>query len=386
VCLPILKTGRGADLTTQELSKSQSDHVIRQASNHASEVTIEETIRDFVADYTARDMSQATVYRYRHYVNDYAAWLAREDCPTDMGSLQGKRGFAYVRAYLDYLRKERSAAAGTVATAYRVLKTFWNWAVRESLDDDDEANNPPFVKKSPCDYFTKTEIPKDRVQDDVGEPYTPEEVRRILDAIGKPNSADLEVLRNRAIVHVLLASGVRRKELAGLMFSDYNPDNGVIEVRRSTAKQTRREDDSRMTTLYGEAMREVNRYVRHLRVSGMARGPLFPSLRGGQVGHRGRNLRSDSINQMLGRIIVRIQDQCRERNHHPEGQGCEHCIRHGGVHRFRSTWAIRQLQAGAKPSSVKAAGGWSSYEMLDRYSRKASNTLAIEDIRRVNNR
>ena len=251
-------------MTNRTLSKSHGDHVIGQVSDLASEVTIQETIRDFVADYAARDMAPSTVYRYRHYMEDYAAWLAREDSPADMGSLQGKRGFRYVQGYLAYLRKERSAAPGTVATAFRILRTFWNWCTRESLDDDDEAKNPPFVRKSPCDYFTKTEVPKDRVQDDIGEPYTPEEVKHILDAIGKPSSRDLEVLRNRAIVHVLLASGVRRKELTGLMVADYNTDNGVIEVRRSAAKQTRRADDSRMTTLYGEAMREVNRYVRHL--------------------------------------------------------------------------------------------------------------------------
>jgi hypothetical protein len=88
----------------------------------------------------------------------------------------------------------------------------------------------------------------------------------------------------------------------------------------------------------------------------------------------------------MGRIITGIWDKCPNNANHAKDEGCNKCVRYRGVHRFRSTWAIRQLERGAKPSSVKAAGGWSSYEMLDRYSRKAAGALAVEDIRRVNGR
>jgi integrase len=284
------------------------------------------------------------------------------------------------------MRRETGAAPGTVATAFRALKTFWNWAVRESLDEDNEPSIPPFVRRSPMEFMAKTDTPRDIVADDVGEPFSDAEVARILAEIGPPNSKSLEVLRNRAMVHTLLASGVRRKELVGLLISDYNPDFGYITVRRSTAKQTRRSDDSRLTTLYGEAQKEVNRYVRRLRSEGKVNGPLFPSLRGGQTEHRGHHLRPDSVTQILDRIVKSIQAKCRLVDLHPESEGCAECIRYGGVHRFRATWACNQLRQGASPSAVKELGGWSTFQMVERYSRKVRGEVAIAEIKRVNSR
>jgi integrase len=366
-------------MVRNRLSKPQADLV----TDLAATVTIHDTIRDFISDYRAKDAADQTRYRYAHYMEDFAAWLEREGHPVDMASLQGKRGFRYVQSYLAYLRSGRAAAPGTVATAFRVIKTFWNWAVRESLDEDGEPGNPPYVRKAPTDFFTKSDRPKDVVADDIGEPFTDDEVKRILDAIGPPNSRRLEVLRNRAIVHTLLSSGVRRCELTRLLMSDFNPDTGVILVRRSTAKRTRRDDDARLTTLYGEAWREVNRYVRRLRAERLGSGPMFPSMRGARE-YRGRPMRPDSITQLLQRIVESIQEACPNRACHAKGEGCSECVRYGGVHRFRATWACNQLRRGAAPSAVKEAGGWSSYEMVDRYSRKVRGEVALEEIRRVN--
>lgn len=366
-------------MAIKQLSKSQGDLGIDLAAS----VTIRETIQDFVRDYQARDAADSTRYRYRHHMEDFAAWLEANGHPVDMSSLQGKRGFRYIQGFLAHLRTERMAAPGTVATAYRVLKTFWNWCVRESTDEDDEPGLPPYIRKAPTDYFTKADRPKDVVADDVGEPLTDEEVKRILDAFGPPNSRKLEVLRNRAMIHTLLCAGVRRKELARLMVSDFNPDTGVIMVRRSVAKATRRDDDERLTTLFNSGWREVNRYVRLLRAEGRASGALFPSMKGPK-GHRGTHMRPDSITQLLDRVVKDIQDACRNKGQHPDGEGCSECVRHGGVHRFRATWACNQLRRGAAPSAVKEAGGWASYDMLDRYSRKVRGEVAVEEIRRVN--
>jgi site-specific recombinase XerD len=297
-------------MTSKTLSKPHSDLVTSAAFDPASKVSLGETIRDFIRDYRAREAAKATLYRYEHYLDDYKSWLELEGLPADMASLQGKRGVKHIQGYLAYMRRDKAAAPGTIATAFRVLKTFWNWAVRESLDEDNEPSIPPFVKRSPMDFLAKTETPRDVVADDVGEPFSDEEVSRILAEIGPPNSRSLEVLRNRAMVHTLLASGVRRKELTGLLISDYNPDHGYITVRRSAAKQTRRRDDSRLTTLYGVAQKEVNNYVRRLRMEGKVNGPLFPSLRGGQTEHRGHHLRPDSVTQILDRIVKNIQAKC----------------------------------------------------------------------------
>ena len=160
-------------MASKTLSKPQSDLVTSAAFDPASAVSLEETIEDFIREYRAREAAKATIYRYKHYLTDYAGWLDSEGLPTDMGSLQGKRGLRHVQGNLAYMRREKAAAPGTVATAFRALKTFWNWAVRESLDEDNEPSIPPFVRRSPIDFLAKTETPRDVVADDVGDGRPP---------------------------------------------------------------------------------------------------------------------------------------------------------------------------------------------------------------------
>ena len=47
-------------------------------------------------------------------------------------------------------------------------------------------------------------------------------------------------------------------------------------------------------------------------------------------------------------------------------------------------WGAVPVPRGAAPSAVKEAGGWSSYDMLERYSRKVAGEVAVEEIKRVN--
>ncbi len=362
----------------------------------ASEVSIQETIDDFIIDYRARDSAKSTIDKYRRHLRDYSEWLEASGHPTEMWSLQGTSGYRLLKLFLLYLRDERHAAPGTVATVFRVLKTFFNWCVSESLDEYKEVTLPPYVKHTPTGDFRKEEMPKDVTGDNVGEPYSEVEVKRLLDAFGPAKAKSLEVLRNRAMVHTFIASGLRRQELARLIVADFDPETGIIRVRRSAAKQTKAADDGRKAVLYGEPFREVSRYVRRLRADGNTNGPLFPSLKGRVVENRGNHLRPDSITTLIDRMVKSVQVKCPNKVNHPTmlhrtdakkpAEGCAQCIRFSGIHRFRATWTINQAREGLSPSAIKTLAGWNSYAMLDRYSRKAREELAIEEIRRVHRR
>ncbi|MGE0059009.1 MAG: tyrosine-type recombinase/integrase [Dehalococcoidia bacterium] len=347
-------------------------------------------------DYRARDSAKSTMDKYRRHLRDYILWLESEGSPLDMWSLQGTSGYRLLKLFLIHLRDERRSAPGTVATIFRVLKTFFNWCVAESLDEDKEPTQPPYVRFAPTADFKKEEMPKDVTGDNVGEPYSEIEIKRLLNAFGPANSKSLEVLRNRAMTHTFIASGLRRQELARLIVADFDPETGVIRVRRSTAKQTNAQDDGRKAVLYGEPFREVSRYVRRLRADGKGNGPLFPSLKGRDVEHRGNHLRPDSITTMFDRTVKTVQAACKNAANHSKklhradartpAEGCAECIRFGGIHRFRATWTINQSREGLSASAIKTLAGWNSYAMLDRYSRKAQQDLAIEEIRRIHRR
>ena len=52
------------------------------------------------------------------------------------------------------------------------------------------------------------------------------------------------------------------------------------------------------------------------------------------------------------------------------------------AHAWRRGWAVQALRNGVSETSVKAAAGWSSGEMVARYTRALSGELAVEEFRR----
>ena len=52
------------------------------------------------------------------------------------------------------------------------------------------------------------------------------------------------------------------------------------------------------------------------------------------------------------------------------------------AHAWRRGWAVQALRNGVSETSVKAAAGWSSGEMVARYTRALSGELAIEEFQR----
>ncbi|MCF6525663.1 site-specific integrase [Streptomyces sp. JJ36] len=98
------------------------------------------------------------------------------------------------------------------ATAHQVHRTF-RTALNEAVRRGHLGRNPVRLAKAP------------RVSEEEIEPYTVEEVRRILRAAQKR--------RNAARWAVALALGLRQGEALGLKWPDVDLDNGVLWVRRS---------------------------------------------------------------------------------------------------------------------------------------------------------
>ncbi|SCL15178.1 tyrosine-type recombinase/integrase [Micromonospora inyonensis] len=108
-----------------------------------------------------------------------------------------------------YVRmQEKGSAAATAHQAHRTIRTALNEAVRRGH----LSRNPATLAKPP------------RLNDDEIEPYTVEEVRRLLAATrGRRNSARWAVA---------LALGLRQGEALGLKWADVDLDAGALVVRR----------------------------------------------------------------------------------------------------------------------------------------------------------
>src|SRR5690606_14123538 len=105
-------------------------------------------------------------------------------------------------------------------SALDVVQAFFRWMVRHHH----LATNPA----------ADLELP--RRTEDLREPLTLSEVEAVL---ALPDIGDPIGLRDRAILEVLYATGIRRAELAKLAITDIEPERGTLHVRLGKGKKDR---------------------------------------------------------------------------------------------------------------------------------------------------
>ncbi len=187
--------------------------------------------------------------------------------------------------YLDHLRVVRRLADLTVESYGRDLTLLARWAVGQSLalDKVDRADLEAFVRDlmsrsySPRSVarvvacvrgFYKfllmdrrlTENPADDLRAPRAWPALPtylsvEEVDKLLEA---PDTSTPRGLRDRALIEVLYATGLRVSELVHLKAADLNLDAGYLTCVGKGSKE-------RIVPLGEQAIDWVTRYIRHAR-------------------------------------------------------------------------------------------------------------------------
>lgn len=147
---------------------------------------------------------------------------------TDLGELE----LDHLRAWLVWLRNTptqygRPRSSKTIETYCRQLLAFVRWCFAEGILD----HNPAARLKLP-----KAEKKHIRV-------FTDEEVKLLHEAC-MPSSAGLRpdvrrmlAARNRAVLWVLLDTGMRESELCGMRFMDFDRRRGTIYLMGKGAKE-----------------------------------------------------------------------------------------------------------------------------------------------------
>lgn len=149
-----------------------------------------------------------------------------------------------------------------------------------------------------------------------------EEILKILDA---PNPDHPMYWRDRSILEVLYATGMRVSELVDLRISNLDLEEGVCTVFGKGSKE-------RLVPLGGPAQRALDRYLREVRTrldSGKGEGRVF-------LNHRGRPLSRAAIWDFVKKYAVRGGVQ---RNVSP--------------HTFRHSFATHLLEGGADLAAVQ---------------------------------
>lgn len=162
--------------------------------------------------------------------------------------------------HLQYFLAERVSAGYKATSSARLLsalRQFFRYLCRENYREDD-----------PTALLASPKLPK-RLPKDLTE-------AQVDDLLQAPDTSDPLELRDKAMLEVLYATGLRVSELVGLLLSDVSLRQGVVRVIGKGNKE-------RLVPLGEEAIDWIETYLHQARaelVNGAHCDVLFPSKRG----------------------------------------------------------------------------------------------------------
>ena len=244
-----------------------------------------------------------------------------------------------IRRFLVHLRADRNLSKRTTFDAWVVLSGLWTWAGKEIGAEH-------IVRK-----VAKPTYPERKIV-----PYSVEEVRSLIKVVeynAEYRSASGKLTRtrratadrDRAIILVLLDTGIRASELCGLVVGDYDQKRGRLFIRHGKG------DKSRIVVMGSRSQKGLWRYLStRPDTKEDKRLPLFASKSDNSVDR-------NNLRHMLNRAAERAGVS----NVHP--------------HRFRHTFAINFLRNGGNVFTLKELLGHEKLETVMIYA-----TIVEQDI------
>ncbi len=279
-----------------------------------------------------------------------------------------------IQAYENYLKKVKHASDNTIASYMRDIRQFSQWLnINEGIDviDASQLNisdylhhqetegrsgatlsrclaslknfylylvSSGFLEKTPV-----TDIHVDRGEKKLPQILTGREIELLL---SQPICVDAKGYRDKAMLEVLYATGMRVSELINLDADDVNLDLGVIKC--NGAKKTR------AIPLYPMALRALSIYMREVRES-MISDPdekaLFVNVSGGRMSRQG-----------FWKILKHYQDTA-----HIDKEITPHTLRH--------SFAVHLLENGADVGSLQELMGHCDISSTQLYTQMVNQKL-----------
>ena len=239
----------------------------------------------------------------------------------------------HIRDFLTYIATEtyrwpeaprssyHPAAPATVHHYGQAVKTFFNWA-----EDEEYLHHNPGIK-------VKLGSPRYREV----EPYSDDEVRAMLSLCDQDALLRYRYLglRNKAIISLFVATGLRLTELAEISLRQLDPRLQEVQVMGKGAKV-------RVVPISGEARKVLRSY---LQVKPDGGEELWKTGDGQPMAARGIKI-----------MITRLKRRAGVNGG-------------GGAHRFRHYFATRYLEGGGDINSLRLLLGHSSLAMVLKYSK-----------------
>jgi site-specific recombinase XerD len=281
---------------------------------------LESWLRDFLLDARAARRSDATLEFYQQKLHTFLNFSEEQ------GVIEPEQLSAHhIRLFLDHLGESRNA--GGVHAYWRAVRAFVRFLVREEAIDS-----------SPLD---KIRSPK--VEQELLEPVSTETVSALLCTCDKTNIG----LRDRAILLILLDTGLRAGELLALNVGDVDLNEASVAVRKAKSRQ------GRYVFIGRQARKAVVAYLR-TRQEREPHHPLWLAYH--RDGNQAR-LRYDGLRSVIQRRAKQAGVPC------------------PSLHSFRRGFAINMLRNGADLVSLSRMMGHGSLPVLMRYLNQLTDDL-----------
>ncbi len=177
-----------------------------------------------------KNFSQYTAKAYASDVMSFLIWLEE----TNVSSVDYNK----IREYLRFIHKYNYKKT-TIARKISALRTFYKYLYRERVVEANPVSSITAPKR-------EKKLPKFLDKD---------EIEQILNNVNIENPAGF---RNRAILELLWATGMRISELSGLNFGDLNLEHNEIKVFGKGSKE-------RIVLISERAKSYLQRYIEHAR-------------------------------------------------------------------------------------------------------------------------
>ena len=281
---------------------------------------------DFVGAYEnylskVKQASANTIASYMRDIRQYSEWLRGVE---DVDIIDASQ--LNISAYLNHLEEEGKSGA-TLSRSLASLKNFYSYVVSTG-----------FLEKTPV-----VEIHVDR-----GEKKTPQILtgREIELLLSQPVCVDAKGYRDKAMLEVMYATGMRVTELISLDIDDVNLDVGIIKCSGGRK--------SRAIPLYPAALRALSQYLDNVR-SSMVADPdetaLFVNVSGVRMSRQG-----------FWKILKHYQNTA-----HIDKEITPHTLRH--------SFAVHLLENGADVGSVQELMGHSDISSTQVYTQMINQKI-----------